>query len=176
MIPKLLHKPVRLSPTFSIMIRHIINLFLARHYCYAYGQAIVDVRRQYLVKKNVCDSTEDKVWNVFLWQQNKIHIFADLVQRGALLWWAHLHPEPKWHVWGWRSPPGDRPRRSNSAQLSSPSRWTVLWDTGWGTNGHFYPNVHSWQLVQWDLLVYIHLAPYILACISFKYNIVSWNF
>merc|ERR1711971_1492538 len=33
-----------------------------RHYCYAYGQAIVDVRRQYLVKKNVCDSTEDKIW------------------------------------------------------------------------------------------------------------------
>ena len=44
---------------------HIINLFLIRHYCYAYGQAIVDVRRQYLVKKNVCDSTEDKVWNFF---------------------------------------------------------------------------------------------------------------
>ena len=42
-----------------------INLFLIRHYCYAYGQAIVDVRRQYLVKKNVCDSTEDKVRNFF---------------------------------------------------------------------------------------------------------------
>ena len=55
------------SATFSsIMIRHIINLFLVRHYCYAYGQAIVDVRRQYLVKKNVCDSTEDKVRNFFL--------------------------------------------------------------------------------------------------------------
>ena len=32
-----------------------------RHYCYAYGQAIVETKRQYLVKKNVCDSTEDKV-------------------------------------------------------------------------------------------------------------------
>merc|ERR1712158_202025 len=36
--------------------------YYGRHYCYAYGQAIVDVRRQYLVKKNVCDSTEDKIW------------------------------------------------------------------------------------------------------------------
>ena len=38
---------------------------LCRHYCYAYGQAIVDVKRHYLVKKNVCDSTEDKVLTNF---------------------------------------------------------------------------------------------------------------
>ena len=71
MIPKL----VRLFPTFSsIMTRHIINLFLVRHYCYAYGQAIVDVRRQYLVKKNVCDSTEDKVRN-FFFVTPRYHLF-----------------------------------------------------------------------------------------------------
>jgi len=31
-------------------------------YCYAYGQAIVETFRQYLVKKNICDSSQDKVW------------------------------------------------------------------------------------------------------------------
>jgi len=31
-------------------------------YCYAYGQAIVENYRQYLVKKNICDSSQDKVW------------------------------------------------------------------------------------------------------------------
>merc|ERR1712215_24124 len=31
-------------------------------YCYAYGQAIVENYRQYLVKKNICNSAEDKVW------------------------------------------------------------------------------------------------------------------
>jgi len=31
-------------------------------YCYSYGQALVQNYRQYLIKKNVCDSTEDKVW------------------------------------------------------------------------------------------------------------------
>ena len=30
-------------------------------YCYAYGQAIVETFRQYLVKKNICDSSQDKV-------------------------------------------------------------------------------------------------------------------
>jgi len=33
-----------------------------KHYCYAYGQAIVETFRQYLVKKNICDSSQDKVW------------------------------------------------------------------------------------------------------------------
>jgi len=31
-------------------------------YCYAYGQAIVQNYRQYLIKKNICDSSQDKVW------------------------------------------------------------------------------------------------------------------
>jgi len=31
-------------------------------YCYAYGQSIVENFRQYLVKKNICDSSQDKVW------------------------------------------------------------------------------------------------------------------
>jgi len=33
-----------------------------RPYCYAYGQALVEAQRQYLVKKNICDSTQDKIW------------------------------------------------------------------------------------------------------------------
>jgi len=31
-------------------------------YCYAYGQALVETFRQYLIKKNICDSTQDKIW------------------------------------------------------------------------------------------------------------------
>jgi len=31
-------------------------------YCYAYGQAIVQTYRQYLIKKNICDSSQDKKW------------------------------------------------------------------------------------------------------------------
>merc|ERR1711909_55023 len=33
-----------------------------RPYCYAYGQTMVENFRQYLIKKNICDSTQDKVW------------------------------------------------------------------------------------------------------------------
>jgi len=33
-----------------------------RSYCYVYGQAMVEYYRQYLIKKNICDSTQDKVW------------------------------------------------------------------------------------------------------------------
>jgi len=33
-----------------------------KHYCFAYGQAIVETYRQYLVKKNICESSQDKVW------------------------------------------------------------------------------------------------------------------
>merc|ERR1712126_9357 len=33
-----------------------------RSYCFVYGQAMVEYYRQYLVKKNICDSTQDKVW------------------------------------------------------------------------------------------------------------------
>ena len=46
---------------FNYGTTSLIIVVTCRHYCFAYGQAIVDVRRQYLVKKNVCDSTEDKV-------------------------------------------------------------------------------------------------------------------
>ena len=76
-----------------------------RHYCYAYGQAIVETKRQYLVKKNVCDSTEDKV----LPPQYQFCLFltpimdcpvADLVQGGALLWRTNFHPTPRWNLRG----------------------------------------------------------------------------
>ena len=36
-----------------------------RPYCYAYGQAIVEQFRQYLVKKNICDSSQDKVGRIY---------------------------------------------------------------------------------------------------------------
>jgi len=43
----------------------LINpLYEGKPYCFAYGQAIVETKRQYLVKKNICDSSEDKVWFV----------------------------------------------------------------------------------------------------------------
>lgn len=48
--------------TVTVICITAINTYLSsRHYCYAYGQAIVEEYRQYLVKKHICDSTEDKV-------------------------------------------------------------------------------------------------------------------
>ena len=89
----------KLLPLADIIAMSI--LFNCRHYCYAYGQAIVDVRRQYLVKKNVCDSTEDKVLTNFN-SSTKLYplLLADLVQGGALLWGAYLHPKPGRHLRG----------------------------------------------------------------------------
>ena len=144
-----------------------MSIFLnCRHYCYAYGQAIVDVRRQYLVKKNVCDSTEDKV----LPPQYQFCLFltpimdcpvADLVQGGALLWRTNFHPTPRWNLRGWRGSPRDRPRRRHPAQLPPPPWRAVFRDPGRGPSWNFYPYVHPRQLVWRDLLVFIFLCPFL---------------
>ena len=135
--------------------------FNCRHYCYAYGQAIVDVRRQYLVKKNVCDSTEDKVSTILSQAWNYPLLLADLVQGGALLWGAYLHPKPGRHLWGWRSSPRHRPRRGDTAQLPPPPWRAVFRDPGRGPSWNFYPYVHPRQLVWRDLLVFIFLCPFL---------------